>query len=366
SAQARIDAMKQRVSDGVPPLRALDPSVPEALESFVKRCMERDPAARFQTTQEMSAALARLDDAGELIPEPARIRKSVVAATAVLALAVAVGTYLIGRRAAPVAVQHEPVSVVIADFQNNTGDQTFDRTLEPMLKIALEGAGFISAYDRTTIAKNLEVKPPETMDERGAQQLAVKQGLGVVLSGAGDRPGSRYGVSMKATEAVTGKVISSVQDRASNKDQVLGVATRLATSIREALGDDTSDTAQRFAMETLSATSLDVVRDYAAAAQAMSDARYQDAFNSFSKAVERDNHFGLAHAGMAIASRNMDRQQDAEKYIKEAVGHLDGMTERERYRTRGIFYMITGDDQQCVKEFSDLVARYAADVGARN
>src|SRR5262249_8951832 len=169
-----------------------------------------------------------------------------------------------------------------------------------------------------------------------------------------------------ATEAVTGKLISSVQDRASNKNQVLGVATKLATSIREALGDDTSDTAQRFAMDTLSATSLDVVHDYAAAAQAMSDARYQDAFNSFSKAVERDNNFGLAHAGMAIASRNLDKQQDAEKYIKEAVGHVEGMTERERYRTRGIFYMITGDDQQCVKEFSDLVARYAADVGARN
>src|SRR6185436_14056861 len=76
--------------------------------------------------------------------------------------------------------------------------------------------------------------------------------------------------------------------------------------------------------------------------------------------------FGLGHAGMAIASRNLDKQQDAEKYIKEAVGHLDGMTERERYRTRGLFYMITGDHQQCVKEFGDLIARYAADASARN
>ena len=42
------------------------------------------------------------------------------------------------------------------------------------------------------------------------------------------------------------------------------------------------------------------------------------------------------------------------------------MTERERYRTRGLFYMITGDSQQCVKEFGDLVARYAADASARN
>ena len=42
------------------------------------------------------------------------------------------------------------------------------------------------------------------------------------------------------------------------------------------------------------------------------------------------------------------------------------MTERERYRTRGIFYSATGDYQACVKEYGDLIARYAADVSARN
>jgi hypothetical protein len=46
----------------------------------------------------------------------------------------------------------------------------------------------------------------------------------------------------------------------------------------------------------------------------------------------------------------MDKQQDAEKYIKEAVRHLDGMTERERYRTRGLFYYLTSDYPSCVKE----------------
>ena len=104
----------------------------------------------------------------------------------------------------------------------------------------------------------------------------------------------------------------------------------------------------------------------AAAAQAMSSARYDEALGHFSRAAQRDPTFGLAYAGMAISSRNIDRQQDAEKYIKQAVSQLDGMTERERYRTRGLYYMITGDSGQCVKEFSDLIARYAADASARN
>ena len=68
---------------------------------------------------------------------------------------------------------------------------TFDRTLEPMLKRALEGAGFISAYDRNGISRTLGVQPPEKLDEAAARELAVKQGLGVVLSGVDRPPGQR-------------------------------------------------------------------------------------------------------------------------------------------------------------------------------
>jgi Flp pilus assembly protein TadD len=42
------------------------------------------------------------------------------------------------------------------------------------------------------------------------------------------------------------------------------------------------------------------------------------------------------------------------------------MTERERYNTRGMYARLTGDYQQCVKEFGELIARYAADVVGRN
>ena len=200
------------------------------------------------------------------------------------------------------------------------------------------------------MARSLGVRPPERLDERAALQLAVKQGLGVVLSGSIDRQGDGYGISVKATQAVTGTVIATTSDRAASKDQVLGAATTLANSVREALGDEMSESAKRFATQTFSATSWEVVRQYATAAEALSRSKYEDALQTFSKAVALDPNFGLGYAGMAIASRNLDRQQDAEKHIKEAVRHLDGMTERERYRTRGLFYFITGDYQACVKD----------------
>ena len=73
--------------------------------------------------------------------------------------------------------------MLIADFQNGTGEPAFDHTLEPMMKLALEDAGFISAYDRNGIRRGLGVAPPDRLNERAAQEIAVKQGVGVVLSG---------------------------------------------------------------------------------------------------------------------------------------------------------------------------------------
>jgi tetratricopeptide (TPR) repeat protein len=119
-------------------------------------------------------------------------------------------------------------------------------------------------------------------------------------------------------------------------------------------------------MDTLSATSLDAVRAYAVAMAAQADGKFEEAMRSFSKAVEADSNFGLAYVGMASSSRNLGRQEDAKKYAKEAVRHLGRMTERERYRARGLAYMATGDYPQCLKEFGEMIARYSADVVAHN
>ena len=367
TAEERFAAMKQRFEAGVPPLRTLDESIPEPLAAIVARCLERDPGARYRTTAELSAALAALDDAGELIPVPARISKRVLRLAILFLLVLLAGMYVVGRRFAPVAPpEHEPVSVVIADLQNSTGDPSFDHTLEPMLKLALEDAGFISAFDRVGIRRSLGVRLPEKLDERAALEIAVKQGVGVVLSGSLDRQGNGYRISVKATQAVTGNTIATASNRASNQDQVLTTATRLMASVRKSLGDDRSDASQRFATQTFSATSWDVVRQYALAAEALSASRFEEARENFAKTVALDPNFGLGYAGMAIAARNLDKEEDAKGYIKEAVRHLDGMTERERYRTRGLFYYITNDYQACAKEYTDLIARYAADVAARN
>jgi serine/threonine protein kinase/tetratricopeptide (TPR) repeat protein len=362
SALSELDARGRAL---LPRVRERVPGVPPALDAIIDRCVRPDPAERFQSSAELAAALARLDEDGKPLPVIRTVGlPRVIAAAAVLLVAVGSGWWYLRPKPPPAA--HAPVSVVIADLANRTGDANLDRTLEPVFKLALEGANFISAYAHSDVRRSLGLQPPENFDARAAGEIAVKQGLGVVVAGAIERAGARYQLDVTATQAVTGKVIAHARDTAGGREELLAVAGKLAGKLREALGGDSSDATQRFAMETLTATSLEVVHEYAVAMDALASSRFEAARDSFAKAVAADQNFGLAYAGLAIASSNLGSQQDAARYAKEAVRHVDRMTERERFRTRGLYYYVTADYPSCVKEYGALVARYRADAAARN
>jgi serine/threonine protein kinase/Tfp pilus assembly protein PilF len=360
-----IAELNLRMHEPPPSARSIDPDIPEALDRIISKCIQNEATDRYATTADLIADLDKLDDNGKPLPVIRRLTwRTGVSAAAVLVSLLTLTWWL--SRGPAILVEPDPVSVVIADFQNQTGDRALDRTLEPVLKLALESAGFITALDRDAIRRNLGVRPPAQLDERAALEIAVKQGIHVVVSGAIAAQNNRYTVSIRAVRAVTGEEIMSDSDRATGKDKLLSVATRLAEGVREALGDDTSDDAKRFANEKLSAASLEVVGEYAKAMEALSRSQNDEARNYFNNAVALDPKFGLAHAGLAISARNLDRHEEARKHAEEAVKHLDGMTEREQFRTQALYFYITNDYQACVKQYSDLVAKYKADAGARN
>ena len=363
--ESAIAELKARMVQPPPPLKSLVPDMPDAIDRMVSRCIEPNPENRYQTTEDLAAELDRLDENGVPIPEVRRFTPRMIAAAVLLVTLLVTGTWWL-TRTPPLPKQHDPVVVLIADFKNQTGDSSFDGTLEPMLRRALEGAGFISAFDRNGIRAAFGVTPPPRLDDVAARELAIKQGVGVVVSGVLERQGSGYVVSAKAVESVTGKQITATNTRAAAKEQVLAAATQLMPTIRTALGDETSDSDQLFAMTSVSATSLHVVRYYAASREAAANGKFEESLQNALKAVELDSKLGIGYQLAAVASNNLRNAQDAEKYINDAIRYLDSMTERERYATRGFRYRLAGDYQGCVKEYGDLIARYAADVSAHN
>jgi tetratricopeptide (TPR) repeat protein len=197
-----------------------------------------------------------------------------------------------------------------------------------------------------------------------AQEIAASQGLNVVVTGSLDRKGNDYQLSVRALQTVTGKVLVQSDESASGKDQVLFAVTKLGAAVRKALGDSASESAQRLSMESLSATSLEAVHEYAAGLDMLSTGKFDEAQSHLSKAVDLDPNFGMAYTIEASAARNQGRFQEAEQYMKEALKHIDRMTERERYRTRAYTYLLGGDNTKCVEEYSALIEKYPADTAA--
>jgi tetratricopeptide (TPR) repeat protein len=358
-----------------PDWRALPGSTPGPVRELLRQCLRKDLHVRLR---DVTIARQHIEDAST---QP-RGRRTVVdllrlAAGAMLGMMIVAAMWwqpwtsgpLIERETAspqqyqPASI-HEPVTIVIADFRNNTSDPVFDRTLEVTLRRALDEAAFISAFDRSGIGM-LGVRR-DTLDEEAARALAVENGLDVVLSGSIENYGGGYEISVKAVRTVTGQEVAIAIDRASRKEQVLAVVTQLAIAVRRALGDATPPRDQFSALRSVSAGSLEVVRHYGAAAESQSEGRYEEARQHLLNALDLDPRFGPGYQALSIMSRNLGEPEAAEKYIKEALQNLETMTERERLSTRGFYYRLTTDYQQCAKLYAEMTARYPADVVAHN
>lgn len=365
-ATSAIAELEERMQNAPPAPRSADASIPVEVDKIIMRCLQPEAAKRFPTTIDLQQALARLDENGKPLPMMKRVSRRTLIAVAATVVLLLGGTFYIAQQLSAPIVEPDPISVVIADFQNNTGDAAFDGTLEQTVRRGLEDARFISAYDRNRIRAALGVVPPAKLDATAARELAVKQGVGLVLAGAIDPRGTGYEISVNATETVTGNVIATSNARASNKSNVLEAVTELMADVRKELGDRTSTSEQLFAMRSLTASSLDVVSHYAAAVEAQARGQFETARANYLKAVELDPKFGLGYQGLAAMSRNLGRVDESDKYINEAMRYLDGMTERERFSTRGYYYRTVGDNQQCAEEYQRLLEKFPGDTVAHN
>ena len=370
-----LASLWKRMQEKAKPLCEVDPAIPKPLSDIVAKAMEIEPTDRFASAGEMAQELEFWlnPSAGRttiIVPAPRTASYWKWASAAlVLLLIAAVVAFRLKEPAKPKA-EHPPVSVLVADFTNHTGDPIFDGTLEPMFNVALEGASFINAYNRGS-ARQLAQKlphPTDKLDEQSARLVAISQGLGAVVTGSLSRRGDGYKLSVEALDARTGNSLATAEVSASNKDQLLLDVPKLAAPIRKALGDSTPESVQlNTAGGAFQAASLEAVHQYAVGSDQQFAGKMEESLVSFTKVAELDPNFARAYSGMAAAAANLDRPQDAEKYLKLAMEHVDRMTERERYRIRGLYYLQTENWEKCVEEYNELIRLYPADnIGYNN
>jgi eukaryotic-like serine/threonine-protein kinase len=365
-ALSAFDELTQRMQQAPPSPRTVNPQIPEALDEVVAKCVRPDAAERYQTTAELAAAFDRLDADGNLLPEPRRFTRWQLMAASVLLVAIVTGTWWLSRSPAP-AAEHPLVSVLISDFDNRTGDTSFEGSLEQALGLAVEGASFVTTYRRDEARKAVaRLRPGGKLDEDGAKLISVREGIHVILAGDIGTRGDGYLLNVRAIDAATGKILTEASAAARTKADVLKTVGTIASKVRTTLGDTTPESARLTAAETVTTASLDALADYSRAQDFLYNSKDEDAIVYYKRAIERDPNLGRAYSGWAISAENLGRNEEAAEAWKKTLSLLDRMTERERYRTLGNYYVHGPRNyEKAIESFRKLVELYPHDRGGR-
>ena len=287
----------------------------------------------------------------------------------VLSVALIFSVYLnvAGDREA-VVEQIEPISVLIADFDNRTGDDLFDGTLEQALQIGIESAPFITGYRRDAakrVAATLDIGGP--LDEAAARLVSVREGVKLVMAGSIAEEDGEYKLYVRAIDPKGGEVMAEVDADAKDKLSVLEAVGTLSGDLREKLGDESLDREKFRAAETFTAKSLEAAQAYSRAQSLQYHGKYDEAMAFYRDALEHDPNFGRAYSGLALSAFALGREKEASELWEKALATLDTMTERERLRTLGLYYAnVTRNFKKAIETYNTLIEKYPADDAAHN
>jgi tetratricopeptide (TPR) repeat protein/tRNA A-37 threonylcarbamoyl transferase component Bud32 len=370
SADGGLSALIQRLEKSPPPLKSLRPDVAPALERIVSKCLQPAADERYASAAEVLADLEALGEIGSARSGPrAWPTWTWLTAMLVVGTVLTAATWWLSRGARERASSPPPraaVPILIVDFENRAGEAVFDGALEQSLSIAMEGAPFITAFPRRDAAKMVhELKLGTALDEQSGRLLANREGIPVILAGTIERAGGGYRVLVRRLAADRPEPVSVSQGTAPDKAQVLGAVMRIATDLREELGDTTPSRSQQ--AETFTAGSLEAMRAYTLAQDLSTSQRDDEAAEKYREALRHDPEFGRAYSGLGASLLRLGNRDEAEKNWNEALRRSDRMTEREKLRTSGGYYLgIARNTDKAIETYEQLVAKYPADSAGYN
>jgi serine/threonine protein kinase/tetratricopeptide (TPR) repeat protein len=349
-----------------PPAQANGHRAPAELQKILRQVLAKEPKQRYAATTELVEDLERVArKLDRRLLTPTRI-----AVALLLLLAVAAPSWWLARRAPPVSPRERPtMSLLVADLDNRTGDTVFTGALEQALQIGLEGAPFVTAFDRAQArrqAATLFGEQDPRLDEARARLVATRLGIKLTVTGTIEQREGRYLLDTRVVDPLTDETLATARATAASKAEVLKAADAVAVRLRAGLGEVKPRSPVALGRETFSTASLQALNSYARGQEYHQQGRNEEAAEQYRQAIGFDPEFGRAYAGLAVTLYNQGEIEKAAEQFQKALALIDRMTERERYRTRGNYYLTVHNHEKAIEEFRQLLDRYPADTAGHN
>jgi tetratricopeptide (TPR) repeat protein len=272
---------------------------------------------------------------------------------AILVVGLAVCGWLFFSRKAHALTDKD--TIVLADFTNATGDPVFDGTLRQGLSVQLEQSPFLSIISDQQIQQTLQMmgeKPDARLTPEIARELCQRTGSAAVLDGSIAQIGAQYLLTLKALNCVSGESLASTEAQASDKSRVLDALGKVASDIRNKLGESLS-TVQKYDTPLQQATtpSLEALQAFSSGFKvATTSGGSAAAIPFFKHALELDANFALAYALLGRVYGDIKEYGLAADYTRKAYELRERTSDREKFFiTANFLGLVTGNMEKATQ-----------------
>ena len=266
----------------------------------------------------------------------------------------------------------EKDTVLVADFENKTGDEVFDGALRHALSVQLAQSPFLNLFPDDKMRETLRFmnrKADERLTREVAREIGQRSGLKAIIIGRIDKIANQYSLTLQAINSQTGDAFGDTLVTAEGKDQVLQALGKASTEFRGKLGESLS-TIEKYKVPIQEATtgSLEALKAYSMAREQYNQRNNpNEALTLYQRAVELDPNFAVAYIGMATIYNNKGEAELSASNAEKAFALIDRVSEGEKLTT-AFFYHFTvqGDLDKSIELMRLMHQTYPRSYNALN
>ncbi len=258
-------------------------------------------------------------------------------------------------------------SVLIADFENQTGDPRFDHALQTAFTVSMAQSRHLNVFPRARVPQVLALmgKPPnEPITAAVGREICQRENIRGLISVGITRTGDEYGLTAQLIDPQTGEAVRSYQERSYGEGHILEALDVMAADLRRDLGESLyqihKDTRP---LPEVTTSSLAALESYADGTLLWHQAKYQDAVTLFRAAIEADPDFAMAHAalGGAYYSFIYNESQKGDEEYQKALSLRSRTTEREWMNIQVSYADSQGHVEEAERLYQVYLQRYPDD-----
>jgi serine/threonine protein kinase/tetratricopeptide (TPR) repeat protein len=370
-ADSALASLIRRTQERARPISEHDNTIPQPLSNIVSKCLEREPAARYQTAKELLADLEAWQGkraAGAIAFQSVKPWGQTVPwqwiTAVVVAIVLAVAGYhwrdkLWNPEKPRIANANPEVALAILPFRNASQDPALE-WLGPSLADMLSTDVGQSAHLRTVspdrlhqILHDLRIGSDTSVDPTVLRRVGESSSADTVIWGQYAKFGDQIRIDANVQNLKTGRT-TLLKAEATEKGLPAAVDT-LADSIRKSLALS-SDFIKELQAQSFkpSTSSVDALRNFNQGVQLMRQGKNLEAIKLLQAATDGDPKFALAYSKLSEAQSASGYDNDADQSSRKAVELSGGLPDPERYRIVASSARLSNDTKKAIESYETL------------